>query len=381
MFRKFIGLYRWFRANKRPFKLTTAGWIFILYTIGVGAGAINTGNNLLYLIFGIFLGLILASGVLSDGDLWGLKAELVFPEQAREGELCSVALNLTNQKRHFPSISITVQLEGTLQGRPVQLQTFVMSLSPNESTTNRFLFIPPQRGYFKVTAVKVMTRFPFGLLNKSWMMLRGEAENQGMFVYPSTLRASAPRWPVPVSGREESAVDRRGDGTAIYGMREYRAGDNPRRIHWKASAKKGMSEWSGVSGWLVREMELEQSPEIYLRFPTRDELKNWTHDRGEMFIRFVATLVSQYEVISHRIHLLVGGRPELHEIDSLSHVPTRALWEFLSVVDLFDFPNKEVSPFMRRVQNEGWRSLGGPVIDLAECYATWVHQNETPNEK
>jgi hypothetical protein len=78
--------WTWFRSrlktlfsSRRPFKLTPGGWVFILYTIGVGAGAINTGNNLLYLVFGVFMGLLLASGVLSDLSLWGLSVDVVFP--------------------------------------------------------------------------------------------------------------------------------------------------------------------------------------------------------------------------------------------------------------------------------------------------------------
>ena len=60
--------------------------MFILYTIGVGAGAINTGNNLLYLAFGVFLGLIIASGALSDMSLWSLDADCVWPRSVDAGE-------------------------------------------------------------------------------------------------------------------------------------------------------------------------------------------------------------------------------------------------------------------------------------------------------
>src|SRR4029079_6381218 len=91
-------------SSKRPFKLTKAGWVFILYTIGVGAGAINTGNNLLYLVFGVFLGLILASGLLSDLSLWGLTAQWEFPLHAEAGDLSLIRIHVTNEKRRLPAV-------------------------------------------------------------------------------------------------------------------------------------------------------------------------------------------------------------------------------------------------------------------------------------
>ena len=42
---------------------TRFGTTVVLLTIGVGLGAMNTGNNLVYMIFGMMLGFITASGV------------------------------------------------------------------------------------------------------------------------------------------------------------------------------------------------------------------------------------------------------------------------------------------------------------------------------
>src|SRR5688572_6678234 len=98
-----------FRAT-RPFKLTRAGWVFILYTIGVGAGAINTGNNLLYLAFGVFPGLIIASGTLSDMSLWNLDAEAIWPRSTSAGKAVMVPVRVTNRKRFLPTICVTIDL-------------------------------------------------------------------------------------------------------------------------------------------------------------------------------------------------------------------------------------------------------------------------------
>src|SRR4051812_50090552 len=59
----------------RPIRFTRFGTFYVLFSIGVGAAAINTGNNLLYLILGILLGFIIISGFLSDSGLWGIQTE------------------------------------------------------------------------------------------------------------------------------------------------------------------------------------------------------------------------------------------------------------------------------------------------------------------
>src|SRR5581483_6128118 len=111
-------------TTKRPFKLTRPGWVFILYSIGVGAGAINTGNNLLYIVFGIFLGLLLASGVLSDLSLWGVDVAWIFPSMLRAGERADVWLTVVNTKRFWSSLGVSIVLEGTLAGAPARFSAY-----------------------------------------------------------------------------------------------------------------------------------------------------------------------------------------------------------------------------------------------------------------
>jgi uncharacterized protein (DUF58 family) len=52
-----------------------------------------------------------------------------------------------------------------------------------------------------------------------------------------------------LAGAGTSAVRRRGRGHDLYNLRMYRAGDDPRHIHWRSSAK--------AEALLVREMEAE----------------------------------------------------------------------------------------------------------------------------
>ena len=53
------------RALPKRLKFTRDGKFVVFVTLGLKLAAINSGNNLLYLIFGMMLGLIVVSGVLS----------------------------------------------------------------------------------------------------------------------------------------------------------------------------------------------------------------------------------------------------------------------------------------------------------------------------
>ena len=72
-------LLRWMKPP-RTLNIKAPGWYFIALVFAVGLAAVNTGNNLLYLILGAMLSFIVASGILSNIDLKDLKVRSYLPE-------------------------------------------------------------------------------------------------------------------------------------------------------------------------------------------------------------------------------------------------------------------------------------------------------------
>ncbi|HEX9618723.1 MAG TPA: hypothetical protein VF989_01230, partial [Polyangiaceae bacterium] len=66
-----LRLRRFFRPP-RTLRPTRAGWSFFALTFGVGFAALNTGNNLLYLVLSLMLSFLVLSGVLSESALRGI---------------------------------------------------------------------------------------------------------------------------------------------------------------------------------------------------------------------------------------------------------------------------------------------------------------------
>ena len=66
-------------------KVTPVGVRYLLLSLAVGLAAVNTGNNMLYLVLGMMLSLIVLSGVLSDLVLWSVRDmnSLSVPASAR----------------------------------------------------------------------------------------------------------------------------------------------------------------------------------------------------------------------------------------------------------------------------------------------------------
>ena len=70
----------------RSLRATRAGWCFVAIIFGVGFAALNTGNNLLYLVFALMLAFLVLSGVLSEASLRGIRIERHLHHRSRPSD-------------------------------------------------------------------------------------------------------------------------------------------------------------------------------------------------------------------------------------------------------------------------------------------------------
>src|ERR1700758_2813838 len=66
---------RWI-GYRMEYKISRAGWIYIGATLLVALAALNTGNNLLFLILACLISVILMSGILSSVSLAGVELRI-----------------------------------------------------------------------------------------------------------------------------------------------------------------------------------------------------------------------------------------------------------------------------------------------------------------
>ena len=97
--------FRRFTQN-RTIHLTTEGIRFLLLTLAIGIAAINTGNNLFYLLLAMMLSLIVLSGLLSEQCVRRLEFHRHVPEYFFANETAIVTLWVANRKSYFASMSL-----------------------------------------------------------------------------------------------------------------------------------------------------------------------------------------------------------------------------------------------------------------------------------
>jgi len=253
-----VGLRAWARTRGRltrhTLRFTREGKSLVLITLGVGFAAVNTGNNLLYLVLGMLLAMIIVSGVLSEQTLRGLRVRRELPRQVFAGRPFLTGIALSNEKSKLPSFS--VQVEDVIDGRPLAKKCYFLKVpaGARQHTSYRAEF--ERRGRYVYEGLLVGTRFPFAFFVKS----RRCAERAELLVLPRIL----PMGELPVEAREllgPVSHPRRGFGREFHGLRNYQAGDDARDIHWKRSAREGRL--------LLRTYESEASRAVTILLNTR----------------------------------------------------------------------------------------------------------------
>jgi len=245
-------LRRWRPARK--LKFTREGKYFLGITLGVGFAAINTGNNLLYLLLGMLLSLIVLSGLMSELSLRELTVVRRLPTRAQVGRAHLVEIEVFNRKKRVPSYAIEV--EDLRAGQPADKRCFFLKISPNSAQVAAYRRSPQRRGRDRHIGFRIATRFPFGLFEKSREVLcEGE-----LVIYPAvdSMRLQADDIGRRLGGGGGSG---RGSGDEIYGLRPMREGDEHRDIYWRKSTL--------LDQLVVRERASETRPDIVLHLDVR----------------------------------------------------------------------------------------------------------------
>ena len=234
-------------ARLRPrvryrYRIRLAGLLFLAVTLLLGVAAATRPNNLLVWIFGLMLGSILVSGVVSGFMLMKLSVRRLDPRRAVAGEPAKLRYEIVNTSRVWSAFGLSIR------ERPVEAsdgwQHFadpvaagLVHIGPGETVHAETWILPRRRGRMAFREIDVSSRFPFGLIEK---VLRIENDFE-VLVHPRTLPVRAGVLAELRSGRG-GGLDpspRPGDGEDFFGLREYRPGDSIRQIAWKRLAGLG----------------------------------------------------------------------------------------------------------------------------------------------
>jgi len=196
------------------------GGVLILMLLG----SLNYQNNL-GLLFTFLIGAVAIVGMHHTWfNLLGLRVSARGGSPVFAGQDAAFSVTLSNEHRRRRA-DLSVKSGGESAG-PV-------ALGPGGSTAVGIRVGTAERGLRHLQSVEVETRYPLGLF-RAWCYARTDAH---VVVYPKP----AVRGPVPalVPAYRPSAVGDLGVGADEFvGPRDYRPGDSPRRLDWKALARE-----------------------------------------------------------------------------------------------------------------------------------------------
>jgi uncharacterized protein (DUF58 family) len=246
-----MGFWARLRRRLRPprrLRFTREGRVIVLLAVGIGFAAVNTGNNLLYLLLGWLLSFIIASGILSEMTLKRLAVERRPPPRVYASEPFLMEVVIENGKERRASFSIEV--EDLMGGTPLDKRCYFLKIPPGKSqrTSYRHTFV--RRGLYQLSGYRLATKFPFALFRKS----RDVDAPLEVLVYPA--RVAVPRPPPRTTSKGDATADRLGRRGEFFGLRERRTGDDRRDVHWRSSARTGRL--------LVREYEDELARRVVI---------------------------------------------------------------------------------------------------------------------
>ena len=239
-------------ARMRPprrLKFTREGKFFVGITLGVGFAAINTANNLLYLLLGMLLALIVVSGIMSELSLRDLTVVRRLPMRAQVGRAHLVEIEVFNHKSRVPSYAIEV--EDLRFGQPADKRCFFLKISPKSAQVAAYRRTPTKRGRDVHVGFRIATRFPFGLFEKS----REVPAAGDLIIYPAVDPVQLPPSPPGRSSGQDGVIGR-GHGEDFLGLKIMREGEDPRDIHWRKTAAVGQA--------VMRERAREARPDVTL---------------------------------------------------------------------------------------------------------------------
>lgn len=250
---------RWL-AYRIDYSITREGIVYLGGIAIVALAALNTGNNLLFMVLSCLLAGILISGIISQLVLSGIELRIVLPEHLFAGRTALALVELDNHKYQLPSFSLQLvgvigrSRESTRPGNEILTKPVYFPYVPRQQAVQQNVELRfPARGIYRQDLLGIRTRFPFGFLEKT----RRVVTNIEAVVYPPVEPTGEVSDILPmVNGEMESYL--RGRGQDLYAIREFQTSDSARHVDWKATAKMGVLQ--------VREFTRDDDCRVLLAF-------------------------------------------------------------------------------------------------------------------
>ena len=194
-------------------------------------------RNLLILVAAGLIGLLLASAMVGWFNLRKVAVRRRLPSSVHAGVPVLSTLLVHNSSRVRPACLVRLSEDDVtnLAFKDDALTAVYVPRGGYARLQTEATFL--KRGHYQLSGMLAQSAFPLGLVT----FKRALAVRSPVVVYPKPL--ALPRWLVSrLLWHGQSAGERVAARTGedeVNGLREYRPGDNIRRIHWRTTARRG----------------------------------------------------------------------------------------------------------------------------------------------
>jgi uncharacterized protein (DUF58 family) len=262
------------RARRIYILPTPAGWTFALLLGVMFVAGMNYGNGLALLFTFWLAGFALVAMVQTQRGLAGMQLHSVEVLPVHAGE--HLLLQMQVSGRHAPQ-DLLLRLEDGADERA----TPPPSGSAPDTSALQLRILAHRRGHWRAPPLHLSSTAPFGLF-RTWTWLALDATT---IVYP---RAQGTRQVPENAGDNAGSIHQPHGHDELAWLRNFREGDSPRQVAWKAYARGApllVREYHG-EGALRREFDFDALPGLDTE-SRLSQLARWivdAHARGESWV-------------------------------------------------------------------------------------------------
>ncbi len=283
------------RASRFRTRLCKEGAYQLVIMAFLLVAALIRQINLLLLIFSGLAVPLLWNLYFVRSSLKKLSFRRLAPEFCSAGDRIVIDIECTNERDRRNSWVVVAtdilrlvnpdESRRLIAARPIEASTVFSRIKPGETVRESYEGRLTQRGEYRLGPLQVSTRFPLGLIKRSFR-----------YRLPQTIIVHPRLGKLTRAWRENSQRSFQG-GISVaqqvgvveaefHGLREYRSGDSKNWIHWKTTARRGEP--------IVRQFEQQRNLDMVIvldlwipQYPRLQDLET-----VEIAVSFAATLLS-----------------------------------------------------------------------------------------
>ena len=269
--------------------VTREGWCYFGVMLILLFAGLYQQVNLILLVATLAAGPFLTSWLGSRTFLRGLSVIRRVPAYVFSGDPLTVHYTLENGRRWTAALALfmedsLVPVDRSAAGTTIAPRVFFPRVPRLDRSRIHWQGQSPRRGRYRFRDLDLGTRAPFGFIERRVTIPLADE----IVVYPKIGQLTR-RWFQLQRLAHENRLGRRHDRSSqqeeYHGLRDYRAGDSPRWIHWRTSARRGEL--------MVKEFEQQNEQELALLIDPwlpRTKVSPELRDAMELAVSLTATV-------------------------------------------------------------------------------------------